>query len=92
LRPICRETRQDGGACGQRAIRGTAFCHLHSPDARRRPPNCVICREPRRAEIEAALASGAGPVEVGRRFWLNPDNLRKHRGHLSPAGTEGGKG
>jgi hypothetical protein len=88
--PTCRGTRLDGRPCGHWAIRGTEYCWQHGPDAAPRPSSCRICRDPRRAEIEAALAAGASITEVARRFRLAPEAPWYHRRHhLPPAGAEG---
>jgi hypothetical protein len=45
---------------------------------------CAACRHPRLAEIDAALASGAGPSAVARQFGLGRTSIRTHNdnGHV----------
>jgi hypothetical protein len=40
--------------------------------------NCVICRDPRRPEIEAARAEGLSYPAMAGRFWVPADALRNH--------------
>lgn len=49
---------------------------------------CVTCTHPDRATLEALMGSGMGLSEVGRRFSMNRDALRRHRDrHMSAALT-----
>jgi hypothetical protein len=89
----CRGARLDGAPCGQWTRRGREFCWYHGPDAGLRWPNCVVCRDPRRAEIETMLAGGARPSAVAARFCLARNTLWYHRTrHLPPAEGGGGEG
>lgn len=84
--PTCQGTTREGRPCAYRAKPGREFCMHHEPG---RQPSCGICRDPRRAEIEAMLAGGARPSAVAARFRLTLDGLWYHRRHLPPAGGEG---
>jgi hypothetical protein len=87
--PTCRGIRATGQPCAYQAKPGREFCAFHEPGRR---PSCRICRDPRRAEIEAMLAGGARPSAIAARFRLPPNALPYHRRHLPPAGGEGGGG
>jgi hypothetical protein len=87
----CRGTRADGQPCGQQAKRGSGYCWLHGADAVPIPPHCVICRDPRRAEIDAALSGGAGPGEISQSFRVSAKMVRYHRARHMAAGPDRGR-
>ena len=41
-------------------------------------PKCTVCRNPRRAEIEHAIASGEPQRDVAKRFKLSKDAVNRH--------------
>jgi hypothetical protein len=89
----CRGTTSVGRPCGHPADRGTAYCWQHDPVRPRRAPNCAVCRHPRCATIEAALAVGMHIPEVVNRFRVPENAVRYHRSHhLPPAEGEGAGG
>jgi hypothetical protein len=91
--PTCRGTRADGRPCGHLPTRGSEFCWQHDPEHPPRAPNCIVCRAPRLAEIEAALSGGARNPEVANRFRVPERAVWYHRRHhLPPAGAEGAGG
>jgi hypothetical protein len=88
--PRCQGTCLNGRPCAYQAKPGREFFMYHEQPRR---PNCRICRDPRRAEIEAMLAGGARPAAVNARFRLAPETLWYHRArHMPPAGGEGAGG
>jgi hypothetical protein len=85
--PRCRGTTMGGRPCSNPAQPGREFCGHHEPG---RPPNCIVCRDPRRTEIEAASMAGLRDPDVARRFRMTPSSVRYHRlRHMPPAGGEG---
>ena len=49
---------------------------------------CVVCKHPRRPEIDAALSSGMPHREIARRFALAVASIGRHRAHLRAGGGE----
>jgi hypothetical protein len=91
--PTCRGTRPDGQPCGQLPTRGSEYCWQHDPEHAPQAPSCAVCRAPRLAEIEAAIAGGAPAPEVAVRFRVREASVRYHRArHMPPAGAEGAGG
>jgi hypothetical protein len=56
------------------------------PKPMRRPPQCVICRDSRRAQIELDIACGFPRKEIAERFGVGHQSVYLHRTrHLSAA-------
>jgi hypothetical protein len=51
---------------------------------------CTVCRDPKRAEIDAALATGTPLRDIAGRFSVSTSALDRHRGHLGDQLVEEG--